>query len=335
VVMTLTEKSAIPGKTRTDQLLEQFFKGKETALARLISLVENDPSRMTVILPAIQQSLGTAFCIGFTGPPGAGKSSLVNQVVKLLRKQEKKVGIIAVDPTSPFSGGALLGDRVRMQELYLDPGVFIRSMATRGSLGGLSRATRDAIKLMDAFGMDYVLVETVGVGQTELDIMQTTDITVVVLVPEGGDSIQAMKAGLMEIGDIFVINKSDRPGADSMEAQLRIILHMNPRFEAAMPPVLLTQGKDGTGVDGLVEAIVTQESRLKEKELKWRRRERAEVEFEDVLKYWMTWEWKDLLEADAGVKQQYAEVISGRTDPYTALKELFPGGILNKNGFNK
>jgi GTPase len=320
---------------RVGQLLEQLFDGQQIALSRLISMVENEPARMAVILPTIHHRLGRAFCVGLTGPPGAGKSTLVNQVAKLLRKEGKKVGIIAVDPTSPFSGGALLGDRVRMQDLYLDPGVFIRSMATRGSLGGLSRATRNAIKLMDAFGMDYVLVETVGVGQTELDVMQATDITAVILVPEGGDSIQAMKAGLMEIGDIFVINKSDRPGADNMETQLKMVLHMNPRFDSKGPSVVLTQGKNGTGVEELVDVIIRKKSELENEGLQSSRKKKAATEFEDILKYIVVRGWKRLLYNDAEVKQHYAEVIAGNKDPYTAIKELFPGGLIKKPIINE
>ena len=313
-----------------EELAGQLAGGSEIALARLITLVENEPYVMTQMLPLIQQHLGKAFCIGFTGPPGAGKSSLVNQVTKVLRAGGKKVGIIAVDPTSPFSGGAFLGDRIRMQEHYLDPGVFIRSMATRGSLGGLARATKDVIKLMDVFGCDYVLVETVGVGQTELDIMQTTDITAVVLVPEGGDSVQAMKAGLMEIGDLFVINKSDRPGAESLAVQVRAVLMMNPRYESGAPPVLLTQGVSGDGVAELVDVIQAQQLNLNSSELEAGRRKKRKQEFEEILKWAVVQEWKSLVKSDGAVKKQLEEVVIGLKDPYTALKELFPGGYLKR-----
>lgn len=312
------------------ELVGRLIEGQEMALARLITLIENDASGMTQVLPLIQQHLGKAFCIGFTGPPGAGKSSLVSQVTKVMRSQNKKVGIIAVDPTSPFSGGAFLGDRIRMQEHCLDTGVFIRSMATRGSLGGLARATRDAVKLLDVYGCDYILVETVGVGQTELDIMQTTDVTVVVLVPEGGDSVQAMKAGLMEIGDIFVVNKSDRPGADSLAAQLQAVLQLNPRYETKTPPVMLTQGVSGKGVAGLVDVIQTHQLILKNMDLELRRREKRKQELEDILKWAVASEWKEMLESDEVVKKQLDEVIEGRKDPYTALREIFPRGYLNK-----
>jgi len=306
----------------------RLLEGSEIALAKLITLVENNPAGMTGVMPMIQHRLGKAFCIGLTGPPGAGKSSLASQVIKALRSAGAKVGVIAVDPTSPFTGGALLGDRVRMQDHYLDPGVFIRSMATRGSLGGLARATKDVIKLMDVFGFDYVLVETVGVGQTELDIMQTTDITVVVLVPEGGDGVQAMKAGLMEIGDIFVINKSDRPGADSMAVQLQGVLQMNPRYASAMPPVMLTQGTDGKGVAELVEAVRARQAILGDTDLEERRREKRNLEFEEILKWAVVEEWKGLAGSDEKLKDRLSEVVEGSKDPYTMLREIFPYGCI-------
>jgi LAO/AO transport system kinase len=306
----------------------RLLEGSEIALAKLISLVENNPAGMTSVMPMIQHRLGKAFCIGLTGPPGAGKSSLASQIIKVLRSAGAKVGIIAVDPTSPFTGGALLGDRVRMQEHYLDPGVFIRSMATRGSLGGLARATKDVIKLMDVFGFDYILVETVGVGQTELDIMQATDITVVVLVPEGGDSIQAMKAGLMEIGDIFTINKSDRPGADSMAVQLQGVLQMNPRYASAIPPVLLTRGTDGKGVAELVESVRARQTILGDSDLEARRREKRNLEFEEILKETVVQEWQALAGSDEKLQERLSEVVEGSKDPYTMLREIFPDGCL-------
>ncbi|HEX7238651.1 MAG TPA: methylmalonyl Co-A mutase-associated GTPase MeaB, partial [Longimicrobiaceae bacterium] len=211
---------------RDDALLEQFRAGKRLALARAISLVENARPGFEKILHDLHSDLGRAQRIGMTGPPGAGKSTLTSKLATHFRGAEEKVGIVAVDPSSPFTGGALLGDRIRMNSISTDPGVFIRSMAARGSLGGLATTTSEVADLMDAYGCDRVLLETVGVGQSELEIAETADTTVVVLVPESGDSIQAMKAGLMEIADLFVINKADRPGADRLAQEIEVMLHM-------------------------------------------------------------------------------------------------------------
>lgn len=325
--------SGIKRRQGAEELAAGVLEGSEPALARLISLVENNPACMSGVLPVIQPHLGRAHCIGFTGPPGAGKSSLVNHVTRLLREKGHLVGIIAVDPTSPFSGGALLGDRIRMQGHYLDPGVFIRSMATRDNYGGLAGATSDVVKLMDAFGMDYVLVETVGVGQIELDVMHATDTVVVILVPEGGDSVQLMKAGLMEIGDIFAVNKSDRPGAGEIALQLQVILQMNARYAKKIPPVIQTQSIDGLGADTLVEAIKDHRLDLNGEALEARRRERRNLEFEEAVAKMVIREWRTLVEADPGVRARLDRVIDGRSDPYSVIREIFDRGIiLGKKG---
>jgi LAO/AO transport system kinase len=216
-----------------EALIEQLRAGKRLALARAISLVENGRPGFEQLLHEIHPGLGRAQRIGVTGPPGAGKSTLTSKLALTYRAREEKVGIVAVDPSSPFTGGALLGDRIRMNNLSTDPGVFIRSMATRGSLGGLATTSKEVGDLLDAYGFERVILETVGVGQSELDIAGTADTTVVVLVPESGDSIQAMKAGLMEIADVFVINKADRPGADRLAQELEVMLHM--RLGEAQP----------------------------------------------------------------------------------------------------
>jgi LAO/AO transport system kinase len=233
---------------RPDSLLEAFRQGRRSALARAISIVEDERSAAPGLLDALHGELGGAHRLGLTGPPGAGKSTLGAALIERLRARGETVGVIAVDPTSPFTGGALLGDRIRMNDIAQDDGVFIRSMATRGSLGGLALATKEVADVMDAFGFDRVIVETVGVGQSELDIAAAADTTVVVLVPESGDSVQAMKAGLMEIADMFVVNKADRPGAEKLTREVELMLHL--RLGQAMKSVPAHHGVDLGSVRG-------------------------------------------------------------------------------------
>jgi LAO/AO transport system kinase len=225
-----------------DRLIADFASGKTAALARAISIVENHRSGFEHLLATWHPKVGRARRIGLTGPPGAGKSTLTTSLTRVYRAQGLRVGIIAVDPTSPFTGGALLGDRIRMEEVALDPGVYIRSLATRGSLGGLSAATRETADVLDAFGVDRILIETVGVGQSELDVARTADTSLVVLVPESGDSIQTLKAGVMEIADVFTVNKADRPGADRLRNEIEIMLGM--RTGATMRNVPAHHGVD-------------------------------------------------------------------------------------------
>ncbi len=231
-----------------DELLAKFAAGDRRALSRIISRVENRGEGLGEILDAVHPRTGRAYRVGITGPPGAGKSTMASRLVQEARREGRVVGVIAVDPTSPFTGGALLGDRIRMQDIGGDPGVFVRSMATRGSLGGLAAAATDVADVMDAFGMDLIITETVGVGQCELDIAAACYTTVVVLVPESGDAVQAMKAGLMEIADVLVMNKSDREGADRMAREVKAMLELRGRMNGWDLPVLQTRASSGDGV---------------------------------------------------------------------------------------
>lgn len=268
-----------------EDIIDRFLSGDRRALARLISIVENNSQKSNYYLDQIYQRTGHAFRIGVTGPPGAGKSTLVDQLTKHYRKQGKKIGVIAIDPTSPFTGGALLGDRIRMGDLATDPGVFIRSMATRGSLGGLSERSQEVADLMDGFGFDIVILETVGVGQSELDIVEAADTTIVVLVPESGDSIQAMKAGLMEIADVFVLNKSDRSGADRFLMELESILDFADEKKKWKPPIVRTVAHSGEGIIELHDQITNHLNFLKTTDiLQTKKKKRIEIYIRRIIK---------------------------------------------------
>src|SRR5215470_2644252 len=258
-------------KPNLQSWIERLRAGDARALARAISTVENRGTESAELLKALFPHSGRARMIGLTGAPGAGKSTLVDQLAKHYRRAGKTLGIIAVDPTSPYTGGAILGDRIRMQDHHADPGIYIRSMATRGSLGGLARTTADVATVLDASGRDLVLIETVGVGQDEVDIVRLADITVVMLVPGMGDDVQTIKAGIMEIADIFVINKSDHPGAERVEREIRAMQSLAIRHDGWTPPIVKTVASEGKGVQELAVAIADYEAYLRNENLLLRR----------------------------------------------------------------
>lgn len=302
-------------------LASRIKMGDVRALARAISYVEDDHEDKIELLRDLHDAANHAHYIGITGSPGAGKSSLVNQFIHYLRKVDLKVGVVAVDPTSPFSGGALLGDRVRMNQHFTDPNVFIRSMGTRGSLGGLSRTTKEAVRVMDAFGFDVILIETVGVGQSELDIMKIADTTAVVLTPGSGDAVQVFKAGIMEIADLFVVNKADFPGVQKLIAEIHSMLDLVKHDASFRPPIVKTVSIRGEGMDSLWEAVEQHKTYLNESGEGAKKRKRILVE--ETLEFVEYEVIKKIRETESSDSTDWVkDVETGRLDPYSAAEIL-------------
>ncbi len=308
-----------------EDLASKVLQGSVLAMARLITLVENEDPQAFDLLSSIYPHTGKAHVLGITGSPGTGKSTLTDKITSLIRRREQTVGVVAVDPSSPFTGGALLGDRIRMQRAYGDPDVFIRSMATRGNLGGLARTTADVIKIMDGFGKDWVIVETVGVGQDEVDIAKTADTTIVVLAPGLGDTIQSMKAGVMEIADLYVINKADRSGADALMTEVRIRVEQDSQIKGAawQAPVLKTVAVEDQGTEPLLEAIEKHRSFLKESgRLQKVRREKTRQETLSLLREEISRNILEKILGDGLFDDLIDDIVAHRKDPYTSVKKI-------------
>ncbi len=305
------------------ELAQRILDGDVRAAARLMTMIENGDAEARTELKLLYPHTGLAHIIGITGPPGSGKSTLADRLTEELRKRDKTVGIVAVDPTSPFTGGAILADRIRMQGHSLDVGVFIRSMATRGHLGGLARATNEIVDVMDAAGKEVILIETVGVGQDEVEVVGTAHTCVVVSVPGLGDEIQTFKAGVLEIGDLFVVNKADREGANRTATELEMMLHMAPKGADWSPKVLKTVATTGEGVATLLDAIVEHRAFMDEHDLRRQKgRDRSERTFRTLLQETLTARALEQFDRNGRMRELIACVADRTLDPYTAVDEV-------------
>jgi len=313
--------------SQVEQLIKGVLKGDRRSIAKAISFIENDMPEAQKLVSLLYRHTGKAHIIGVTGPLGSGKSTLIEKIAKEIRKRKKTVGIVAVDPTSPFSGGAFLGDRVRMQDLSTDEGVFIRSMATRGSMGGIAKATKDAVNVLDASGKDVIIVETVGAGQTEVDVIKIAQTIVVVLAPGLGDEIQAIKAGIMEIGNVFVVNKADLENVENAVSAIEAMLEMNTQKKDWKPPVIKTTATMGEGIAELVQTINQHKTYLDSGAIQVQSRQRIEIELEEAVKQKLTEVIIDKLKQREEFHELVDKILAKKTDPYSAADLLLEGKL--------
>ncbi|MDA1127537.1 MAG: methylmalonyl Co-A mutase-associated GTPase MeaB [Chloroflexi bacterium] len=317
------------------EIAERLLAGEQRALSRLITLLERGDPAAAEAMKVVDGHTGRAYTVGITGPPGSGKSTIVDQLTQLVRQTGSKVSIIAVDPTSPFTGGAILGDRIRMQRHYLDPGVFIRSVATRGQAGGLPRIVKSMARALDAAGTDLILVETVGVGQTELGIVSVADTVLVTLNPESGDAIQTLKAGVMEIADVYVVNKADRDGANQMASAITGMLHLSAVSPEWSPPVMLTAAHTGQGIEDLWMKIQDHREFLTASGgLENRREARRKREFLEAVEEALAQRLRDKVGNDSDLNNTLEEVARKEIDPYSAALEYLDSSLFSTDWLN-